>query len=469
MFSHFSPTFSTFDNLAAIKGYYNLDNQRDIDNAKIQIGSSMAIINTLETGYKKHLMKLQANQAELVFLDNKKIKELAKINENNERIGDSLCEMNLRIDDMHQSLDISLQALLEQNRIANTKIDTIISWIRLPEGEKEKLFYFEKGMGFLKQVFKNKERYKDAESCFTKAYQKDNYMNNYQLGLIYLYAKDYIDFHKAKQYLLEAADYCGSDDNKNLGSRIYLHLGYCSFLTFDFDKAITYLNLSYKLDHNCLESKDLQMSCYSALENPKKIVENLRLLTSKNKDFLFNAMNNFNISKFTEVKEFAEEYKRGMKQEIYNKLEELNAYENIDLTNYKKDFNKIDKLIKDNTFNSLFSAISLASTYTQLSINEHKNRIWAEGEIMEKQDFIKKNLPMLSRKHRNDVNDNYKTLDDKYFRIRYWIHFQSDRDNYQLENTLIESWNKDVVPLIIGAISIFVAGVFVYLMYKFFM
>lgn len=273
--SHFIPNFtpsSTKFSEADITGpnFNKLSSDDKIlmgltQNMFVNIAGTEAIIKSSEAQYKNMMIqnKLSNQNAQ------KQIESTIRLNETMENGFDSI---NNVISKLSNELDLGIKGIIEQQLIANTKIDDLIKLIQIPEFEKERIFYFGEGIKFLKEALKVKKRYEDALENLLKAYElkKSDYITAHQIGLIYLYNEDYINLVKAEKYLVSAVDY-GSGTGDRFIALTYQHLAYCQFLQARFSDAADNARLGYKIDGSILELKIIELECEYALNNLLKV------------------------------------------------------------------------------------------------------------------------------------------------------------------------------------------------------
>ena len=430
-YSNVSPAFSAANQLVGLRAYYNL-NPADAEKAKIQFSLGIATINSIENGYRQYLVQSEKKHKDIVALDKEKLEQLKELNEQNTATNCALYDILENINDMSSGIGINSQALLEQIRLANTGIQKLIEICKWPEFQKEKIYYFEQGLSYLKQTPINTKRYEDAIECLKKAYELDDkdYLVNYELGQIYLYAKDHINFQQAKYHLLKAYDYAVSS-NEMFSGKIALHLGYCYYMVFNFTEAIKYFEHAYITDNTCLEAKNIQMECYSHTENPNALLKNLKLLADSDMAWLSAAMNNFNISKWTQVSAFIDSYKKELSENITNRLGILELG-NKDFFETDISKNMVGVLYSDyiniDTFDSLISGQKYLQAIED-AIDKFDKQQKKAIKLQDKRQCVLNNIGLLKKKaHREDVLS-IQNPSDAYNRLIYWLDVEADKTN----------------------------------------
>lgn len=98
---------------------------------------------------------------------------------------------------------------VEQNNVATIFMDQIISMLHIPDAEKERILYIEKGLNFFKKGKSNSRFYSDSQQFYEKAliYDKSDYYVLYNLGLIHLFSESEMNIQKAEHYFEKAATY----------------------------------------------------------------------------------------------------------------------------------------------------------------------------------------------------------------------------------------------------------------------
>lgn len=264
--------------------------------------SNLSLKESVAIGLYQSTMATYDGTQEIVKNSEKQFAESMKMNENslkiqienaeqqlnetkilNDNLLSGLSDINYAISQISDNFDIKVSALIEQQILSNTKIDNLIDLIRIPEFEKERIYYFSEGMRFLKQVNTSKKRYIDVLKNFLRAYEinSSDYLLGHQIGLIYLYNEDYIDLPKAEEFLINSADY-GSSNRDKFSALTYQHLAYCQLLQFKIPEALENARLGYKLDSSISELKIIELECLYILEDFNNLYDSISKFCKNN-------------------------------------------------------------------------------------------------------------------------------------------------------------------------------------------
>ena len=135
-----------------------------------------------------------------------KIKELEKSNNQGLNIiSNRLLNINNSLNFINRNLDIQI----EQQRISNLLLQNIAELLRVPDSEKDRQLFIEKGLKHFVNASKNPDLYEDSLKQLLKAEQlaDDDYFVLHRLGCIYLYVEGFINPEKALDYFARAGKY----------------------------------------------------------------------------------------------------------------------------------------------------------------------------------------------------------------------------------------------------------------------
>lgn len=325
--SHFIPKFSVSSTKFSEADISAPNFSRLSSDDKILMGLTQNMIANMAG--TEAIIRSSEEQYKAMVLQNKEANENARKQIEstlrlNQTLEDGFNGINNIISDLSYSLEIGIKGIIEQQLIANHKIDDLIRLIQIPEFEKERVFYFSEGIKFLKQALKVKKRYSDALENLLKAYElnKSDYITAHQIGLIYLYNEDYIDLVKAEQYLTSAADY-GSGTGDLYVALTYQHLAYCQFLQAKFSDAANNARLGYEIDNSILELKIIELECEYALDNFNKVYDTIIELCEKDLSIIPLIRENVILNKGFNVIELLDKYENKLNEDIKNSYDKL--------------------------------------------------------------------------------------------------------------------------------------------------
>ena len=319
-------------------------------NALASIAGSDAIIKSSEAQYKAVL----AQNEEANVNSQRQVEATLALNDS---INSGFNAINGVIADMSSSLDMGFQALIEQQIIANTKIDDLIKLIQIPEFEKERVHFFSEAIKFLKQGLTAKSRYQDALDNLLKAYElnKTDYIVSHQIGLLYLYNKDFLDLVKAEKFLNNAADY-GSSFGDKFAALSYQHLAYCQELQLKLEDAISNARAGHKIDSSIVEFKMIELECEYILGNLTNVYNVIKEECDKDLSIIPLIRYNEILKNDFNTIDLIDQYENKLNVRItshYNKLVKYRPV--IDL--YYKDEYQYDDGSDENEYPSVFSVI----------------------------------------------------------------------------------------------------------------
>ena len=163
------------------------------------------------------------------------------------------------LNEMSFLLDNRLFELIRTVDLSNQKVDSLILAGKVPDFQKERIYFIEQGFKYLKNSIIDKKRLKDSVEFFEKAIgiEHRDYLINYQLGSIYLYEKDYFNLDKAIHHLSMAGDYADDEVSDQSAKSVNPFTGSIFIdiqkLTFDSYNNLAY---AYYLNNDLLKSEE---------------------------------------------------------------------------------------------------------------------------------------------------------------------------------------------------------------------
>ena len=149
------------------------------------IANTGAIIDTFDKNHKEILKQNESSQAknlELLIEQN----DIAKANEetnkvlsiNIEELNDSVIEFGSVLSDFSEknihllnTINSSVLTTVKQMAVLNRGVDNIIELLKVPEFEKERIFYIKEAFKYLSESIENPKRSVDALHYFIKAHE----------------------------------------------------------------------------------------------------------------------------------------------------------------------------------------------------------------------------------------------------------------------------------------------------------
>lgn len=179
----------------------------------------------------KHVKELKASNIHISE------QEREAINEMSNTIGYQISESNYILDNIDVTLDqqanvlrdinsnldhlsfinLSIYELLnEKLSFTNDTLNEVKFITHIPEFQKERSYYMNEGLKYLKKAFTDGDYYSDALECLMKAYKIENrdYITLKYLGIIYFISPFHKDFSLAENYFIQSLKYSKADFDK---------------------------------------------------------------------------------------------------------------------------------------------------------------------------------------------------------------------------------------------------------------
>jgi tetratricopeptide (TPR) repeat protein len=129
----------------------------------------------------------------------------------------NISELRGEINEMASMLDWKLSLMIEEQRLTNHLLEIVIELQRIPDTQKQRVYYIERGLKYLKNAIlegTDSEFYIKAHDTLTQAENiEDDFITLNKIGQIYLYSKKYLNFSLAKEYFLKSAREALAEDN----------------------------------------------------------------------------------------------------------------------------------------------------------------------------------------------------------------------------------------------------------------
>ena len=292
---HFTPNYKFSSNDIMVNAYGGMEKHDQVIRSLQQ--NNISTVNSLDEIISSSEKQFEAKLKSDRELAGNQLEAINGILDSNAQLKSSLNEgfdgLFNGLNNVTSQLEIQHAAMLEQYQISNSKMDTIAEYIKLPEFEKERLFLIEEAMKFLKQTFISPERYNDALNYFLKANNGNDFFTLKQIGLIYLYGENKLNFKKAVKYLENAYSYANSAQIKPEIGSIAKHLSYVYFLRGEFNKSIKWANigLEHNYDYGLLFIKS---ECLMLIGEKQEGIDILKEISEKDIEYLLDALKNDN-------------------------------------------------------------------------------------------------------------------------------------------------------------------------------
>jgi hypothetical protein len=146
--------------------------------------------------------------------------QIGAINQLGQAIGRGMSILSNQMDDINNSLiflNRNIDIQIEQQKLSNLLLENIAELLRVPNSEKERQHFIEKGIKHFVNSKKNPDLFEDALKNLLKAEElaDDDYFVLHRIGCIYLYVDKYINPQKALDYFLRAAKYASAESDSS--------------------------------------------------------------------------------------------------------------------------------------------------------------------------------------------------------------------------------------------------------------
>ena len=306
-----------------------------------------------------------------------------------------LGEIKDELNSIASLLDWGFSALLEQLRVTNTLLGKIEKLLRIPDSQKERIYYIEQGLKYLKNAILegcDSEFYNDALESFKKAekIEKKDFIVTNRIGQIYLYSTRHLDFSLAKDYFLMSAREAmaeanieGTPTSLNLSpagyetlhyshnvyllaaAEAYLYAGRSCYLLQDLSNAIKYSGKGYALIPEFVEA-GFEQSKYFATQNQyDEAVKILKTVIKKDRYYSVKTISDRDLFSHSPIRKLLDEFTL---EAIDISKEKFVEYKNNLIANSSATgvLNMIEEEIEKNSFLSCMKAFDMLNGEYQL-------------------------------------------------------------------------------------------------------
>lgn len=285
------------------------------------------------------------------------------------------------------------QLQLQSQRIQIMQNENIALLLRIPDFQKERQDYIEKGFKFFANGLIDSDMYEHSLEYLGKAYdlERTDYIVLYHLGMIHLYVPQFLDLEKAKSYFEKAGKLAAvesdpkasrifnilsgdvgaalssqtSDQNaiKKLTADSYYFAGQSCYLQGKYAESIEMLDKAIKTNPDYKDANFLKAKTLCLLNSDDSAVHILQKLIEEEPFTSVKTVADPDLSSSKEVASLLVSLRDEVNREMTNKMEELRNYL---LSNSKamKDFKIIEGLLSKNTYLDGLEAKKLYNTLT---------------------------------------------------------------------------------------------------------
>lgn len=131
-------------------------------------------------------------------------------------INSGIQDLCSEISSLSSLLDWRLSALIEGQRITNNLLGNISDLLKIPDVQKERVYYIEEGLKYLKNGLAEEwdsDFFDESYVAFNEALIREpkDYISLSRIGFIHLYSKQHLDFEQAEKYLRKAIRYANAE------------------------------------------------------------------------------------------------------------------------------------------------------------------------------------------------------------------------------------------------------------------
>lgn len=322
-------------------------------------------------------------------------------------ISNNLNEITDGLDKMFNLVDWRLSEIIEQNRIANIFLGNISILLKIPDIQKERQDYIEKGLKFYYNSYYDNDLYENSLKYFLKAeeIEPEDYFTLHHMGLIYFYSPKHFSLTKAEHYFKTAAKYAlveinanssisrnylkeniKSDLNKIAKGRYDIQLqaaesimfgGRVSFLKEDFKECIEQTNKAFILDDKLTEAVYLKMQALVLENKINEALEVMIILIEKDKTYLKNILEDPILIYNNEIRQYIFNLKKSLQQKIENEITIYNSH-SINNSVTRDEIQQILKLFGNHTIISYLNVLELFNQEKDRSIEDINSCIYAK-------------------------------------------------------------------------------------------
>lgn len=304
-------------------------------------------------------------------------------------IDDNITGLRGEICSMASMLDWKTSKIIEELRIANQLLGSIVQLLRIPDSQKQRVYHIEKGLKYLMNAFieddVNSSFYIDALEELKKAenIERKDFITLNRIGQVHLYSKKYTDFAEAASYFLKSAresfaeanvkgttasnnllpnGYEVTVDKTNLylaaTAESYLYAGRAFYLQRNLDKATEYAGKAFELVPEFLQAGFEQAKYLTANGEEDKAVGVLKQVIAGDRNFSIKTLLDEDLISKKGVTQLLERLKSESYNEAKNRLDKLNVIARKD-SHARINLSKMNRCLSENNFLSSMQALDM--------------------------------------------------------------------------------------------------------------
>ena len=355
------------------KEIQNNVNQLSETQSGIVLDSIKAVCGTLESGFEMLSGELQDISFEL---------------------GEIRSELN----SMASMLDWKLSLMIDQQRISNMLMGNITILLRIPDIQKERQDYIEKGLKFFKNARFDDDLFANSRKYLLRAIEiePEDFFVLHRLGLIYMYSSKFLDLAKAEAYFKRAAKYAIAEANN--GSEIstnylkgdiskglveqkttidsvrlqaaesYLFLSRCCYIQKKFDESANYAEKAFSLVPQLAEAGFSQAKALAANQKESQAAIVLEQVINVDRYYSLKTLSDPDLAAKKEVQALLLKFQLETTEKAYEIVEQCKQ-QIINNSIAKVELFKIIRLLQKNSYLSSAKALDLLAEVRSWNLN----------------------------------------------------------------------------------------------------
>lgn len=381
------------------------------------------------------------------------------LSDNLHEISYGIGELRSELNQMSSMLDWKLSLFIEQQRISNLLLGNLAVLLRIPDIQKERQYYIEQGIKFLKNSYFDSDFFQDSLNNLLKAetIEPSDFFALHRIGLIYMYSQKHLDLQKAEEYFRKAAKYAvaetnsgsgittnflATDINKNLLSQVptidsiklqaaesYLFAGRSCYIQGKFSEAAELASKSFSLVPTLAEAGYTQAKALSADNKVAQASTVIRSVIKVDRFYSIKVVTDLDLSPKQEIKDVLERIRQETYNEAINLLSECKR--NMVLESMViEEITGIENLISRKSFLHCKKAIDL--------INKKETRAFSDITRTDNIDNYKENRNI------DDLNNSLNVICKKVkypgsyiSKIKILFDFLSENTQWNFPNSLV--------------------------------
>ena len=350
-----------------------------------------------------------------------------------EMLSEDLKEISYGINDISSEinrissiLDWKLSIIIENQKITNLLLGNIAILLKIPDIQKERQDYIEKGLKFFMNASFDDSLYENSLKYLLKAeeIEPEDFFTLHRIGLIYLYSPNHLSPVKAEQYFRNSAkfavvevnsksyiskNYIQGDPLQSLPNKLltrknikiqaaeaYMFAGRCCFLQNKFDDCVELAHKAFELVPDFLDARYLTAQALVLNNKVPESISVLKEIVDKDIHFTLKIAKDPLLIEELEIQNFLKKTKESLHSKA-NHLVMKCKESKINHSVINHELNKIENLLENDTIIHNHKALSL--------LELEKERDFAQLENMTNQrlfETLKK------------LRETLQTSDDKY-------------------------------------------------------